>query len=470
MKDWVECSPSGQNFFWLRGLAGSGKSAISTTISNHFLGRGRLGAFIFFDRDFGSRSDPSAVVRTLAYQLGCFNSSIGTRVAAALKNAPSICLSPLRLQFQKLIVEPLSSLEDGPFQSPIVIVIDALDECGNAHARKSLLAVLAEDSAKWAPALRIIMTSRAEPDIHSALESQPHIFSLELDITSDNNADDILRYFRHRISSICTTNKHLSLSPCWPGDNQIAELSKRTHGLFVWAKVASDFIDGHDPRKRLHRLLTGQAMLEAEAALDNLYTTALDSAGRWDDSDFVADFQAILGLVLVARDPLSMSAIDDLLYGILAEGRPSIHTISLLGCILTYRTKVRVLHPSLVDFLSDRRRCGRQVWFMNKKEQHIRLAVLCLDRMSGTLRRNFCNLAISNRDVERDLPEGFAYSCIFWIEHIDCVGEELGLIAEHLDVFLHLHLLHWLEAMRILNHSPRSVRLLHRLLDCIQVR
>lgn len=468
IEHWVKNSTSSQNFFWLFGLAGSGKSAISTTISNLFREKGRLGAFVFFDRDFRSRSDPSTVVRTLAYQLGSFHPSIGTRIAKAIKTTPNICYSPIRLQFQKLVVEPLSSIGDGPFQSPLVIVIDALDECGNAKTRKSLLGVLAEDSARL-PFVRTIMMTRAEPDIHFALESQPHICSLELDITLDSNTDDIMQYLRHRMSGIRLTNRHLSLPPDWPGNDHIDELSKRTHGLFVWAKIASDFIDGHDPRKRLHRLLMGQEMTEAEAALDNLYITALDYAGRWGDSDFLAEFHAIIGLVLVARDPLSLSAIDELLYGVLAEGRPSIHTILLLGCIVTHNLKVRVLHPSFVDFLSNRKRCGRQIWYIDKRQQHLRLAVLCLDRMSGTLRRNFCDLALSSRDVERKLPEGLAYSCIFWIEHIDSIGEELNSIVEHVDIFLHSHLLHWLEAMRILNHTRQSVRLLHQLLCCIRV-
>lgn len=47
--------------------------------------------------------------------------------------------------------------------------------------------------------------------------------------------------------------------------------------------------------------------------LNALYQMALESAGLWDDDDFVADFQAIIGMMLVLRNPLSSIAINHLL-------------------------------------------------------------------------------------------------------------------------------------------------------------
>jgi hypothetical protein len=234
----------------------------------------------------------------------------------------------------------------------------------------------------------------------------------------------------------------------------------------VWAKIACEFIDGHDPRKRLNNLLTGKQMPEAESALDILYQTALEHAGRWDDPDFVTDFQVILGIVLAAQDPLSASAIDSLLYT--ADGRPSIHTISLLGCVLCRTPKVRVLHPSFVEFLSNKERCRKQIWFIDLDYHRIRLAILCLDRLTGVLKRNICNLTLRSA-AEGSLPEDVSYACIFWIEHIDLLQESVTSIAEHVDTFVHLHLLHWLEAMSVLRRSRQSARLLRRLLCCITV-
>jgi hypothetical protein len=46
---------------------------------------------------------------TLAYQLRSRNPQIGDAIAAAVENTPNISISPLRLQFMKLIIQPMSS-------------------------------------------------------------------------------------------------------------------------------------------------------------------------------------------------------------------------------------------------------------------------------------------------------------------------------------------------------------------------
>jgi hypothetical protein len=135
IQDWANDADSSKKVLWLHGLAGSGKSALSTTVANIFRESRRLGAFIFFDRDVVERSDPTMVIRTLAYQLGLYDVQIGTAIIAAIEETLSIYMSPLHSQFIKLIVEPLSQLEKFTTAPSFVLVIDALDECGNAKQR-----------------------------------------------------------------------------------------------------------------------------------------------------------------------------------------------------------------------------------------------------------------------------------------------------------------------------------------------
>jgi hypothetical protein len=289
--DWATARRTTQNVLWLHGLAGSGKSTLSTTIACRFQEEGRLGAFLFFARDV-TESSPTTVVRTLAYQLGTFHPDIGRAIAAAIKNTPSICLSPIPFQFRTLLIDPLSSFKG--LQTPIVLVLDALDQCGSPAERESLMAVLSEDSARLPSAIRFIFTSRTEYDICCAF-SQPHILSRELDITSQANTDDISSYFRQKLSIVRVKNKRLPLAADWPGESIIRELTDRASGLFIWASTALQFIDGYDPRDCLETILKGKTVLQAQSALDALYETALGSADVWDDTDFVADFHARIG-------------------------------------------------------------------------------------------------------------------------------------------------------------------------------
>jgi hypothetical protein len=84
----------------------------------------------------------------------------------------NILASSFHLQFQKLFLDPLSSISNPTTQ--IVIVLDALDECGTDD-RETLLEVLASDFRKFPPYIRTIITSRLQIGVCNVFESQGHI-------------------------------------------------------------------------------------------------------------------------------------------------------------------------------------------------------------------------------------------------------------------------------------------------------
>jgi hypothetical protein len=464
--DWVNDTTHHQNTFWLHGLAGYGKSALATTLASHFGDSGQLGAFIFFDRDVTERSDPTKVVRTLAHQLASSDPRTGAAIRAVVERNSNISLSPLPLQFQKLVVDPLSTLEIP--RRAAVIVLDALNECGTAVTRQPLLELLTNDFSKLPFYIRTIVTSRAEIDIRNAFEPQHHILACELDITSPANSNDILSYFRHRMTLLRTQKRHLQLGTEWPGEEVFHHLVERASGLFVWASTASEFINAHEPRKRLRVILSGEAGSGAETALDALYKTALEAIDLWNDEDFLTDFRDIMGVVLVAQQPLSSTTIDALLH--LPENRPSIYTISHLGCVLQHTPSVRVLHPSFADFLMTEQRCERDIWFFDRFTHHRSLALRCLDHMDAVLEQNMCNMSLSINLGHESLPDDISYSCLFWIDHVCAIEDDLTPVMNRLHVFLYRHCLHWFEAMSILKKSRDTISLINRLLSWISVR
>ena len=80
------------NIFWLHGPAGTGKSTVATTIAQYFYDLDRLGAYVFCER---ATSDPTAVLRTLAYKLAHYDASIGAGISESLHLDPDISISPL---------------------------------------------------------------------------------------------------------------------------------------------------------------------------------------------------------------------------------------------------------------------------------------------------------------------------------------------------------------------------------------
>ncbi|KZP24285.1 hypothetical protein FIBSPDRAFT_857374, partial [Athelia psychrophila] len=159
--EWL-MTPSDENVIWLHGGAGLGKSTLATTIAEYFRGLQRRGAFLFFDRNSPIESSPSRVICTLAYQLAEYDEGVRSAVSAAIERNPQLATAPLITQFKSLLCEPLSA-SSTRVTGPIVIVIDALDECGDTNSRRLLLDLLSSpDFAKLPSQFRFLITSRPE--------------------------------------------------------------------------------------------------------------------------------------------------------------------------------------------------------------------------------------------------------------------------------------------------------------------
>lgn len=462
---WVSVPDPQDNLLWIYGMAGSGKSTITTTLANYFRETGQLGAFLFFNRDVEDQSDPTTTVRTMAYQVGTSHPQIGQLIADTIKNTPSLLFSPIYFQFKKLLVGSLSSLKDT--DTRVVIIIDAIDESGTVEEREALVELLSR-TTKHLPfsTVRIIVSSREEVDIRNAFLKFPHIRAFELSLTSSLINDDIASYFRFHLQSIAAQHTHLGAN--WPGDESIKALTERASGLFVWASIAINFINGHDPRKRLAALLMQEKLsAKAETALDSLYRTALDTVALWHDEDFVKDFRAIFGTILELRNLLSSHAFDSLLGH--RRGRPCTYTLARLSCVVSASPKVRVVHPSFADFLRNRTRCGQDMWYFQPGKHNRTLAIRCLKRLNAYLRRNMCNMSLSHDLGEEVLPEDVEYACLFWVEHVCNVEDVFQPLMILLDIFCRRHILHWLEAMSILRRSRDTIALLKDLLSWITV-
>ncbi|KIM82264.1 hypothetical protein PILCRDRAFT_474447 [Piloderma croceum F 1598] len=458
---WVAHPSKDQNILWLHGLAGSGKSTLSTTVARLFRQTKRLGAFMFFDRNVSEQNNPGLVIQTLAYLLALYDHRIGDAVSAVIEKNRNIANDDVDLQFKKLLLEPLGGLVDLQLEGPIVVVLDALDECGSPKEREPLLKVLAKEFAHLPSFLRVIVTSRPDSDINCQFKSERHVLPYQLDITSKITRKDIESFFRYRMAEVRTKNPSLSLPVEWPEEQRIQALAERASGLFIWASTACKYIDAHDPEERLVTLLQADMGLDATSALDTLYTTALQFEGRSTDLAFGVDFRVIMGTLLVLRNTLSLSTLIELLA--VDKTRPLEHIISQLGSVLYNNGIIRILHPSFADFLSRRDRCKCDVWFIDTTLHNIRVTRDCLDRLDDFLEENVCNLTLS-REAQASLPEHIAYACVFWVEHV-CLIEDTSCIADRLSAFLFKHLLHWFEAMSILKRSKDTKEMMRRLRD-----
>ncbi|KAJ7480975.1 hypothetical protein FB451DRAFT_1171549 [Mycena latifolia] len=183
---WLTVPSDTGNILWLSGVAGSGKSTISTTVSESFRAVDRLGAFLFFDRNDVSRSHPAGVIRTMAHSLALANPHIGSAISAVIGRDPAVVNAPMPTQFRQLLLEPLRSAEQN-IHGPILIILDALDECGDPESRATLLSLLSDEFPKLPRLLRFLITSRREADITDQFGSR----FVEMDLATDPSAEKV---------------------------------------------------------------------------------------------------------------------------------------------------------------------------------------------------------------------------------------------------------------------------------------
>jgi hypothetical protein len=405
-----------------------------------------------------------------AIETAHFNARLSDAIVTAIKNFPNIAESPLRLQFDKLLVEPLLELSDD--EPPIIIILDAFDECGNAECRAVLMALLAKESTRLPAFIRFLITSRAENDIRTALMAQPHVIVHEIDISSERNCEDILSFVRNQMAAIRAKSPPHQMAPDWPGETALQAMAERASGLFVWASTACRFIDAHHPQRRLDILLRGDVNAKPELALDALYTTALEATGILEDEELCSDFRAIMGIILVAREPISHTTIDALF----PLDSPSLYMIQKLGCVLRWSETdptqpVRLLHPSFADFLMKRPRCNLEALHIDAAVHHGNIAFSCIRHLDSVLKKNISDLVLSITPVEvTHFPAVTSYASVCWIDHVCSITAAPDNLADLLEKFLFRHFLHWLEVMSSLKRSRLTITLMSRFLDWLRVR
>ncbi|KAL5478714.1 hypothetical protein ACEPAI_1991 [Sanghuangporus weigelae] len=447
-------SETTQNVFWLYGVAGSGKSTISSTIAQHFRDMSRLGAFLFFER---GKSEPSSVIRTIAYKLGIFDSSIGSSILSAIEDDQDVATASSMHQFNKLLLQPLVASASS-MSGPIVIVFDALDECGTPDTRRGLMDLVREFT-KLPSIFRFFITSRRESDIDKVLSSQPnHVRAMELDYTSKVSQEDVVIYLRTEMYR--AVREEVEIPNGYPWEVKMEMLGNAAGGLFIWASTAVKMVENSNTKlDRLEHLVSDSRTLSG-FGLDALYAAVLSVSGiKWSDEGSKELFRKVLALVLLSKVPVSSGDIDGILG--LPPQRSSILILQNLRSVLTYNPggPVSLLHTSFSDYLMSPER-SNDLWFIDIPKAKDLIINQCFIVMKNLLRFNICDLKSSfvrNDDVpdladriKSQIPSHLEYACLYWAQHLLDASYSSDL-HDQLSYFAYRQLLFWFEVLSLLN-------------------
>ncbi|KAM5349545.1 hypothetical protein ACJ41O_006050 [Fusarium nematophilum] len=192
ISNWVEDAQA-KTIFWLNCMAGTSKSTISRTVARSLSRTGQLGASFFFQRGEADRGN-------------------------------------------------LSNARDFDNGAPVVVIIDALDECERDDDVKLLISLFSRTGAIQNPRLRIFLTCRPKLPIRLGFNAVTGTYQDYIlhEIPPSMIEHDMYIFFQHEMESIrCTWNISVSktrrLPSDWPHQADIQTLTKAAVPLFIFA-------------------------------------------------------------------------------------------------------------------------------------------------------------------------------------------------------------------------------------------
>jgi hypothetical protein len=464
-------------------MAGTGKSTISRTVAQSFADKGQLGASFFFKRGKGDRGNATRFFTTIAVQLATKVSTMGQLIGHAIDADSAISERALKEQFEKLILQPLSSMQGVSLPvSRLVIVVDALDECEREGDIRTILLLLSRLRDVTSMCLRVFVTSRPELPIRLGFKNMEGSLYQDLvlhEILRATIEHDIFVFLQHEFTNIRVER---SLSIDWPGQESIEALVGMSVPLFIFAATVCRFVRDPrwDPKKRLATILEYQTVSQA-SKLDRTYLPVLNQLLVGQDEvekeQIAKEFQEVVGTIVVLANPLSISSLASLLC--IAEDEITCR-LDFLHSVLSIPTNqvypIRLLHLSFRDFLFEALTRGKTPFWVDETKTHDTIVNKCVQLLCNCLKKDICNVQkpgtrqseIGVQVISAHLPAEVQYACRYWVYHLK--QSKGGLIdKDQIHSFLQEHLLHWLEAMSLLGDTSESITMIATLQSILDV-
>jgi hypothetical protein len=490
IKEWM-MDPSGKPVYWLTGVAGTGKTTIAQSVAMMADAKERrclFGSFFFSRTGTVDRRSAAAVIPTLVYQLALKNRVFCPRLCHAIDSEPDLFRKKVEVQVKALLSDTCSSIPSR-FPHPLVIVIDALDECDKQQGTEggTLIPVLLEALQSLPFCVKIFITSRPESSIENMLSradlrSKADGLALHRDIEDNIIRDDIGRYLRSKLDQLAVDHPRVTVPPSFPLEEQFVALQDRASTLFIYARTALEYISNPNanPRRQIELLLSADSQKASRGfgVLDGLYKHVLSEAFEHSGGE-QQEVRDVLASLVLLRENMPVAALSDL-NGMDEDDCETI-VRSLASVVLFDRQSnepVRPIHLSFSDFLLHRDR-STDAYVVDVSAHHLRLAERCLRIMNERLRKDICEIgdpSLFNTEVtdigqrlDCYVPPQLRYASRFWHVHFELAGTVSSIAASHIEEFCKKHLLHWLELLSLLDELPVVLTSMSPFLACLHV-
>lgn len=337
-------NPRGSRVFWICGSPGVGKSAIAVWLCTY---RPEVAAFHLCIHGHTQKADPRQVVKSIAFQLS--TQLYDYQQALNASNLEKILAkgNPQTL-FDSLIVQPLSRNFPRPANT-VLILIDALDEA-TENGRNELAAFIAGEAGKLPEWIRLIITSRPEPEVTTPLQGlKPY----QLDASRKENKKDLRTYLQRELAPLAEGGQ--------VSGPAMDTLLEKSEGLFLYADwVREELKKGHLSLGEVEQFPRG---------LGGIYLQFFERQFP-DRSRFSKKYRSVIETVAAARENLTVNFLCELFDWTDYEQH---ETLDALGSLFPMENgNIRPFHRSVIDWLTDPKKAGP--YLVSIQAGHERLA------------------------------------------------------------------------------------------------
>ncbi|KAJ3516605.1 hypothetical protein NMY22_g14167 [Coprinellus aureogranulatus] len=459
---WAE-DRSSAHAFWLNGMAGTGKTAVSETLCQQLSNRSLLGASFFCSLKVDELRDVYHIIPSLAKTLAGTYPAFRDALVGTLETLNKDPVRQLELseQYDLLILQP-AEVAFKNLDRNLVLCVDALDECKTIAALKEFLKWIL--SKKPAVSLKFFFTSRPEPDIKREVESSAHTSyhqTLRLhEIGKDIVSADIALYVSQELKKVPELWDEYGDN--WP-PQEVEKIVEQSDSLFIIAATMVRDIcrETGDPVKRLQACGRAPKL----TGVHELYGRILERATKDLEAPDVEDLRSCLSLLVVALRPLSLAEYAALLGCSACNIQTAfkmLHSVVQLPDKKDGNGPVSIYHASFADFLTYIQTAetsggvkATPLWTVKRQEAHSLVFKQCLKLMNDPKQGVYFGVssAVTSYRSNDDQPctlslrSDLAYTCTSWGNHALAALPLSENVQSTMQAFLVEKGLYWLEAL-----------------------
>ncbi|QPC78007.1 hypothetical protein HYE68_008759 [Fusarium pseudograminearum] len=448
-------------FLWIKGDAGKGKTMLICAIIKSLERNNHL-SYFFCQAGVPTAHNATSVLRGLIYGLVRYHPLGATALSYVRKEFDLIGDKMFEgINLWQIIRSTLFAILKDPLMKQTVFVIDALDECeaNQTELLKFIVETNSQLGIKW------LVSSRKDPVIENKLRK---IANSEKRLTIDLESNEHLTSGAVKNLIEARLTDMLWWDTCGDElrDTIKHNLKQKSGNTFLWVAMVCQELEDCTETEVL------KASKEFPSGLDKLYERMMKKLAA---SRSATQCKEIMAVVSTSYRPLNLEELA-IAVNSLSKFRNNItaliETVLLCGSFLTLRndtTTVVFVHQSAREFLMNR--ALEKIMPDGILVQHNKMFQASWEAVKEAM-RHFKNpeSEISWNFPDGDGLESLGYACTYWVAHLKHCGgseKERQQIDVEIEIFLHEHLLHWLQTLGQLRSMSEGILSLHNLLSIL---